>query len=111
MNDMPIYISKRTGRSLGQEYRIYRDRLELQSWFLLHTLIVPANEIQTVEVRPSIFRGLDGCIWGIKLDNCNLCRHVLLTRKSGQFKRIGFVPDDPEKFVAVCQSILLPEIA
>jgi len=111
MTNTPIYSSERTGKGLWQEYRIYRDRLELQSWFLLHTLIVPANEIQTVEVRPSIFRGLDGCIWGIKLDNCNLCRHVLLTRKSGQFKRIGFVPDDPEKFVAVCQSILLPEIA
>jgi hypothetical protein len=30
----------------------------------------------------------------------------LLIRKSGLFKRIGFSPDDPEKFVAVCQSIL-----
>ena len=57
MNDIPIYISKRTGRSLWQEYRIYRDRLELQSWFLFHTVVVPASEIQAVEVRPSIFRG------------------------------------------------------
>jgi hypothetical protein len=100
MNDIPIYTSKRTGRSLWQEYRIYRDRLELQSWFLFHTIVVPANEIQAVEVRPS------GIIWGVKLDNCNFCRHVLLTKKSGLFKRIGFTPDDPEKFVAVCQSIL-----
>jgi len=101
MNDTPIYISKRTGRGLWQEYRIYRDRLELQSWFLFHTVVVPVNEIQAVEVRPS------GIIWGVKLDNCNFCRHVLLTKKSGLFKRIGFSPDDPEKFVAVCQSIML----
>lgn len=106
MNDMPIYVSKRTGRSLGQKYRICRDRLELQSWFLFHTVVVPANEIQAVDVCPSIFRGQEGFIWGMKLDNCNLCRHVSLMKKSGMFKRIGFSPDDPDKFVAVCQSIL-----
>jgi hypothetical protein len=100
MNNTPIYTSKRTGRSLWQEYRIYRDRLELQSWFLLHSIVVPANEIQAVEVR------LPGFIWGVKLDNCNFCRHVLLTKKSGLFKRIGFSPDVPETFAAVCQSIL-----
>jgi hypothetical protein len=42
------------------------------------------------------------------LDNRDFCRHVLLVRKSGCFKRIGFAPDDPEKFVTVCQSILPP---
>lgn len=106
MNDIPIYVSKRTAKSLWQEYRIYRDRLELQSWFLFHTIVVPANEIQAVEVRPALFTGPGGAVWGIKLDNCNLCRHVLLIKKSGLFKRIGFAPDDPEKFVAVCQSIM-----
>ena len=100
MNGSPIYISKRTAKSLWQEYRIYRDRLELQSWVLFHTVVLPANEIQAVEVHPS------GSIWGVKLDNCNFCRHVLLIKKSGRFKRIGFSPDDPEKFVAVCQSIM-----
>lgn len=100
MNDTPIYTSKRTGRSLWQEYRIYRDRLELQSWFLFHTIVILANGIQAVEVRPP------GIIWGVKLDNCNFCRHVLLTKKSGLFKRIGFSPDDPEKFLAACKSIM-----
>jgi hypothetical protein len=106
MNDTPIYISKRTPMNLWQEYRIYPDRLELQSWFLFHAIVVPANEIQAIEVRPSIFRSWDGFIWGVKLDNCNLCRHVLLIKKTGLFKRIGFSPDDPEKFVAACQSII-----
>jgi hypothetical protein len=106
MNDTPIYISKRTTRSLWQEYRIYPDRLELQCWIALHTLVIPANEIQEIKVRPSVFSGQKGFTWGVKIDNCDLCRHVLVVKKSGILKRIGFSPDDPEKFVAVCQSIM-----
>ena|ERR1039458_5685119 len=102
MNDILLYKSKRTAKSLWQQYRIYRDRLELQSWLLLHTIVVPVNEIQAVEVRPS------GPIWGVKLDSCNFCRHVLLIKKSGLLftKRIGFSPDEPDKFVEICKSIL-----
>jgi len=102
MNDASLYKSKRTAKSLWQEYRIYRDRLELQSWLLFHTIVVPVNEIQAVEVRPS------GFIWGVKLDSCNLCRHVLLIKKSGLLfaKRLAFSPDDPDKFIEICKSIL-----
>jgi len=100
MNDTLLYKSKRTAKSLWQQYRIYRDRLELQSWFLFHTIVALANEIQAVEVRPP------GPIWGVKLDNCNFCRHVLLIKKSGLFERIGFSPDEPDKFVEICKSIL-----
>ncbi len=106
MNGTPLYISKRTARSLWQEYRIYRNRIELQCWLALHTLVIPASEILKIEVRPSVFSGRKEFIWGVKIDNCDLCRHVLLRRKSGILKRIGFSPDDPEKFVAVCQSIM-----
>jgi hypothetical protein len=106
MNDNPVYTSKRTAKGLWQQYRIYRDRLELQSWCLFHTVVVPVNEIQAVEVRPSLFSGVKGIVWGIKLDNCNFCRHVLLIKKSGLFKRIGFSPDEPDKFVEICKSIL-----
>lgn len=107
MNDAPLYTSKRMAKNLWQEYRIYPDRLELQSWALFHTVIIPANEILAVELRPSIFGGLTkGMTWGIKNDFCDLCRHVLLSKKPGFFKRIGISPDDPEKFVEICQSIL-----
>ena len=99
MNDAPIHTSKKTGKNLWQEYRVYPDRLELQSWFLFHTVIIPLNEILDLEVRPP------GMIWGIKLDNCNFCRHVLVTKKAGGFN-IGFTPDDPDKFVESCRSIL-----
>lgn len=101
MNDTSIYTSKKTGKNLWQEYRVRPDRIELQSWTLLHTIVIPANEIVEIEVRPpEIF-------WGINLDNCNFTRHVSLKRKSGLFKRIGFSPDDPDKFVENCKSILL----
>ncbi|MGD0252813.1 MAG: hypothetical protein ABSC01_08970 [Verrucomicrobiota bacterium] len=94
MNDTLLYKSKRTAKSLWQAYRIYRDRLELQWWLLFHTVVVPADEIRAIEVRPALFTGPGGAVWGIKLDFCNSCRHVLLIRKSGLFKRIGFAPDD-----------------
>jgi hypothetical protein len=113
MNDTPIYISKRTAKSLWQEYRVCRDRLELQSWLLLHTFVVPADEIQTVEVRPpvvlaDVFRGKGFlfAFWALKIDNADCCRHVAIKRKSGFMKRIRFSPDDAEKFVEICKSIL-----
>jgi hypothetical protein len=105
-NGTPLYASKLTAKSLWQQYRVYHDRIELQSWFLFHTVVVPAGEIRAIEVRPSVWSGDKGFTWGIKIDNCDLCRHVLLTKKSGIFKRIGFTPDDPEKFVEICRSIL-----
>jgi len=108
MNDTPLYISKRMAKNLWQEYRIYHDRVELQSRFLFHTIIVPVNEIQAVEIRPSFFSfsGRKEFIWGMKMDNCDWCRHVLLTKTRGLFKRVGFAPDEPEKFVEICKSIL-----
>ena len=83
----PVLVSRRTPASLWQQYRIYSDRLELQSWILFHTIVIPANEILEIEVRPSVFSGRKGFTWGIKLDNSDLCRHVLVTRKNGLFKR------------------------
>ena len=102
----PVLVSRRTPASLWQQYRIYSDRLELQSWILFHTIVIPANEILDIEVRPSAFSGRKGMTWGIKLDNSDLCRHVLVTRKNGLFKRIAFTPDNPDEFARVCKSIM-----
>lgn len=102
----PVLVSCRTPASLWQEYRIFSDRLELQSWILFHTVVIPANKILEIEVRPSVFSGRKGFAWGIKLDNSDLCRHVLVTRKNGWFKRLAFTPDNPDEFVRVCKSML-----
>jgi hypothetical protein len=104
--EQPVYISRRTAASLWQEYRIYSDRLELQSWVLFHTISIPAREILEIEVRPSVFSGRKGFAWGVKLDNSDLCRHVLVRRKTGFWKRIAFTPDNPDEFARVCQSIM-----
>jgi hypothetical protein len=106
VNAPPVYTSKRTAKNLGQQYRIYPDRLELQSWFLFHTLIVPASDIEWIEVRPSLAGGFRGMTWGLKLDNADFCRHVLVKRISGLFSRVAFTPDNPREFAAVAQSIL-----
>ena len=103
--EQPIYVSRRTPASLWQEYRIFPDRLELQSWLLFHTVVIPAHEILTIEIRPSVFTGRKGVTWGIKLDNSDLCRHVLLRRKNGVFKYIAFTPDDPDEFARLCRTI------
>jgi hypothetical protein len=102
----PVLVSRRTVASLWQEYRIFSDRLELQSWIIFHTIVIPAREILEIVVRPSVFSGRKGFTWGIKLDNSDLCRHVLVTRKTACFKRIAFTPDNPDEFVRVCQSII-----
>ncbi len=102
----PLYVSRRTPAGLGQEYRIYPDRLELQSWLLLHTIVIPAGEILEIEVRPSAFTGRKGFTWGIKLDFTDLYRHVLVRKKTGFFKRIAFTPDNPDEFARICRSCL-----
>ncbi len=104
--EQPVYVSRRTLASLWQEYRIFSDRLELQAWILFHTIVIPAREILAVEARPSVFSGRKGITWGIKLDHSDLCRHVLITRKNGFWKRIAFTPDNPEEFVRICKSVI-----
>jgi len=116
MIDTPLYTSKRTAKSLWQQYRIYRDRIELQSWILFHTVVLPIHEIQAVKLRPSVIGVWIGLtsgmkidlsdMWGIKIDFCDLCPHVLLRKSSGLFNTIGFSPDEPERFVEICKSVL-----
>ncbi len=105
--EQPVYVSRRTAASLWQEYRIYSDRLELQSWAFFHTVVIPAREILEIEARPSVFGGSKGITWGIKLDMTDLCRHVLVRRKTGFWKRIAFTPDHPDEFARLCRSVLL----
>ena len=112
-NDVPVYTSKRSWRSLWQEYRIYADRLELSS--VVGTKIIPVEDILEIEVRPAVvigdwFRGKGlGTCWALKLDLADLCRHVALLRKSGIMKRLRFTPDNPEEFVAACKSVMPDE--
>jgi hypothetical protein len=108
--EQPLYVSKRSFKSLGQQYRIYIDRVELGFFGFRKT--IRAADILAVEVRPrmvigDLFRGKGlAASFALKLDLADLCRHVAIHRRSGWIKHIRFAPDDPDTFVQVCKSIM-----
>jgi hypothetical protein len=104
-----VYKSKRTWRSLWQEYRVYRDRIELESWLTFHTMRIPIYEIEEIRVSPrfafgDLFR--KGLVLALKNDMADVCRHVTLRKKSGFINYIKFTPDDTDRFVEVCRSVM-----
>ena len=114
-SEEPFYVSPRSSRSIWQEYRIYPDRLELQCWVAFHTLVIPAEEIIEIEVRPPIviadlFRGKSFLYsFPLKIDGSDGHRHVAIKRKCGFIKHIRFTPDEPDRFVEVCRLIMRKE--
>lgn len=113
--DKPLYVSRRSRASLGQEYRIYQDRIELQCWVAFHTLVIRPDDILTIEVRPApVFadyfrgKGFVASVLPLKIDLADMHSHVAMTKRSKLpwMRHIRFTPDDPELFVAVCESIM-----
>ena len=108
----PIYVSPRSLRSLWQEYRIYPNRLELECRVALHKLVILADEIIEIEIRPALvfadlFRGKSFAYsFPLKMDGADCRRHVAIKRKTGFMKHLRFTPDDPDKFVEICKSIM-----
>jgi hypothetical protein len=110
IGEQSLYVSRRSFRSLGQQYRIYTDRVELE--FFGFRKIIRAADILTVEVRPrmvigDLFRGKGlAASFALKLDLADLFRHVAIHRRCGWVKHIRFAPDDPDTFVQMCKSIM-----
>jgi hypothetical protein len=108
----PIYRTQPTAKSLWREYRLYDDRIELDSipW---GKITVPLSDVRDVVVRPpmvvfDLFRGdygLGDLLRAPKLDLADLHEHVAL-EKTGFWKQFRFTPDDPEKFVSAVLSAL-----
>lgn len=103
MTDAPIFMSKSTVKSLWQEYRIYDDRVEFDTFF--GKMTVPFVHIERVEVSESEVRGLlKGDLHlknfrpALKLDWANFLEHVVLDKSEGHVRRVLFTPDDPEAF-------------
>ena len=100
----PIYRTKPTAKSLWQEYRLYSDRIELDTipW---GTVRVPLDDVKAVSVRPQgvvfdLFRGdygLGELLRAPKLDLADLSEHIAL-EKTGFWKQFRFTPDDPAAF-------------
>lgn len=107
-----LYISKRSLRNLWQEYRIYKDRLELQSWLLFRTLVIPSADILHIEVRPrfvmfDLMRG-KSLVYALamKIDFSDFHTHVAIHRKSGLMKHIRITPNNPAEFMEICKTIM-----
>ncbi len=96
-NLTPLYVSKRSFKNFWQQYRVYLDRIELECWIGLHTLKIPISDIVDISLKYPFsisFRG-------VKIDQCDLYRHVAITRKSGLWKRIAFTPHNPDEFADI----------
>jgi hypothetical protein len=95
--DQPIYISKASLRSFGNEYRIYGDRIELEAKLLFRTFVIPIDEIKEIDTyKPPVIRTV---FWALKLDYADFFRHVGIERTNGYFKKIRFTPGNPNEFI------------
>jgi hypothetical protein len=106
MADVPLYTSPCAARSLWHEYRVYPDRVELDT--LTGTLTVPFDQVEGVHVADSYLQGvrlqLRGLRPGVKLDLADFYQHVVLDKASGLFRHVAFTPDDPAAFRAALEA-------
>lgn len=110
--DEPLYVSKPSAKSLWREYRLYSDRLELES-IPFGLVRVPLSDLRAVTVRPpvvvfDVFRGdygLGDLLKTVKLDLADLNEHVSI-EKTGFWKQFRITPDDPRAFKAAVDAAL-----
>jgi hypothetical protein len=108
----PLYVSQPSGKNLWREYRLYSDRLELES-VPFGLVRVPLSDLRAVSIRPPIvvfdvFRGdygLGDMIKTVKLDLADLHEHIAL-EKTGFWKQFRITPDDPRAFKAAVDDAL-----
>jgi hypothetical protein len=111
MKKIPLYVSVSTVKSIWQEYRIYGNRVEIDTHFGCMT--VPFEHIESVEVSESEVKGLmrgdlhlKGFRPALKVDWANFVEHVVIDKSGGYIHRILLTPDDPEKFKAALDEAL-----
>jgi len=98
--DTPLYKSTSTKKSIGNEYSIYADRIELKCRFpfITKTLVIKKDDIISIDTfKPPVFRTTNRAL---KLDLADLNEHVGIKRKNGFFKQLRFTPENPKEFVA-----------
>lgn len=99
--NIPLLVSAPSKKSLGNEYRIFSDRIELKSRLFSKTFVIPRQEIVSIALyRPPVIRTV---FWALKLDLADINEHVGLVRKKGWFKQLRFTPQNPQAFVIVAQ--------
>lgn len=91
---------------MGNEYRLYEDRIELDCNFpfFRKTIVVKRDDLVSISVfKPPV---LKTSLRALKLDTADFHEHVGLTRKVGFFKQLRFTPENPEEFVAKARQLL-----
>lgn len=103
MNSNPVYVSESTVRSIWQEYRIFNNRVEIDTMFGL--MVIPFEHIEKADVSESEVKGLmrgdlhlKGFRPALKVDWANFVEHVVIDKSEGHLHRILLTPDDPEEF-------------
>jgi len=104
-SDVPVYRSRPSIKSVGNEYSIYPDRIELK----VRSLLIPTlfkiykEDILSIDIyRPPVIRT---SLFALKIDLADLKEHVGIKRKNGLFKQIRFTPENPKEFVAQAEKL------
>jgi hypothetical protein len=108
----PIYRD-RNWKSMGQEYRVYKDRIELQLLWSLYTMKIPYDDLE-IELRPppvvaDLFRGYipaKQSFQVIKNDFADFFTHVTVNKKSGWWKQIRITPSRPKEFYNITKNAM-----
>jgi hypothetical protein len=98
--NVPLYVSSPTMKSLGNEYAIFADRIDLRCRYLFFNKIITVKKADIVSIgvfKPPVIRT---SFKALKLDLADFYEHVGITRKIGVFSQLRFTPDSPQKFVA-----------
>lgn len=98
--DAPLYESKSTPKSIGNEYYIFNDRIELRCRFpfFYKTFVIKKDDLVSIDIfKPPVMRTT---LLALKLDHADLNEHVGIRRKNGFFKQLRFTPENPREFVA-----------
>ena len=111
MDKEPIYISASTTKSIWQEYRIFNNRVEIDTMFGL--MVIPFEHIEKAKVSESEVKGLmrgdlqlKGFRPALKVDWANFVEHVVIDKSEGHIRRILLTPDDPGVFVSTLDAAL-----
>lgn len=98
--DIPLYKSGPTIKSIGNEYCIYADRIELKCRFpfFTKTIVIKKDDLISIDFfKPPVIMTT---FWALKLDLADLNEHVGIKRAKGFFKQLRFTLENPKDFAA-----------
>jgi len=113
----PIYTSAAPDKSIGKSYSVFPDRVELALKIIDETISISAGDLVSATLVPGGIREIllgtltgrypiMSLVWALTFDAGVFKRHILLRTRAGFVRYFRFTPQEPERFVAACNSIL-----